>query len=149
MNYFLLIGDSCKFLHDRSDYKHGWQIEQEWQKEQELKGQQNSSKMSRKNVDTSKKDDENDDDVRKYEIHEDEEDEEIPFKCIICRDSFKNPVVTKCKHYFCEGCFIKNNKRSTKCYACDKPTNGVFFVAKEILKRKIVSEPKVDDEENF
>lgn len=21
--------DSCKFLHDRSDYKHGWQIERE------------------------------------------------------------------------------------------------------------------------
>jgi RING finger protein 113A len=39
--YFILIklfyllgycgfGDSCKFLHDRSDYKHGWQIEREW-----------------------------------------------------------------------------------------------------------------------
>ncbi|CAF4337507.1 unnamed protein product [Rotaria sp. Silwood2] len=24
------FGDSCKFLHDRSDYKHGWQLEQEW-----------------------------------------------------------------------------------------------------------------------
>ena len=24
------FGDSCKFLHDRSDYKHGWQIEREW-----------------------------------------------------------------------------------------------------------------------
>ena len=21
--------DSCKFLHDRSDYKHGWQLERE------------------------------------------------------------------------------------------------------------------------
>lgn len=25
----LLSSDSCKFLHDRSDYKHGWQIERE------------------------------------------------------------------------------------------------------------------------
>ncbi len=24
------FGDSCKFLHDRSDYKYGWQLEQEW-----------------------------------------------------------------------------------------------------------------------
>ncbi|CAF1235669.1 unnamed protein product [Adineta steineri] len=24
------FGDSCKFLHDRSDYKHGWQLEKEW-----------------------------------------------------------------------------------------------------------------------
>ena len=23
-------GDSCIYLHDRSDYKSGWQIEQEW-----------------------------------------------------------------------------------------------------------------------
>uniref|UniRef100_A0A8C9CQR2 C3H1-type domain-containing protein n=1 Tax=Phocoena sinus TaxID=42100 RepID=A0A8C9CQR2_PHOSS len=26
---FCGFGDSCKFLHDRSDYKHGWQIERE------------------------------------------------------------------------------------------------------------------------
>ena len=26
---FYLISDSCKFLHDRSDYKHGWQLERE------------------------------------------------------------------------------------------------------------------------
>lgn len=25
----LCFSDSCKFLHDRSDYKHGWQIERE------------------------------------------------------------------------------------------------------------------------
>lgn len=25
----LCCSDSCKFLHDRSDYKHGWQIERE------------------------------------------------------------------------------------------------------------------------
>jgi len=23
------VADSCKFLHDRSDYKHGWQLERE------------------------------------------------------------------------------------------------------------------------
>lgn len=26
---FFSTSDSCKFLHDRSDYKHGWQIERE------------------------------------------------------------------------------------------------------------------------
>ena len=24
-----LFSDSCKFMHDRSDYKHGWQLERE------------------------------------------------------------------------------------------------------------------------
>ena len=28
--------DTCKFLHDRSDYKSGWQLDQEW--EQQLYG---------------------------------------------------------------------------------------------------------------
>jgi len=27
-------GDSCKFLHDRGDYKNGWQLEAEWEEEQ-------------------------------------------------------------------------------------------------------------------
>ena len=28
---FCGFGDSCKFMHDRSDYKSGWQLEREWQ----------------------------------------------------------------------------------------------------------------------
>ena len=27
--YLFISTDSCKFLHDRSDYKHGWQLERE------------------------------------------------------------------------------------------------------------------------
>ncbi|CAD5230910.1 unnamed protein product [Bursaphelenchus xylophilus] len=37
---FCTFGDSCKFLHDRSDYKHGWEIEAEWQKQQAEKNKQ-------------------------------------------------------------------------------------------------------------
>lgn len=72
---FCGFGDSCKFLHDRSDYKHGWQLEQE-------------GGASHKNDDDS-----DDGDDTKYEIHSDEED--LPFKCIICRQSFVDPIVTK------------------------------------------------------
>ncbi|CAG9573802.1 unnamed protein product [Danaus chrysippus] len=63
---FCGFGDSCKFLHDRSDYKHGWQLERE---------------------ETEHKAGDSD-----YEIHSDEE---LPFKCFICRESFKDPVVTR------------------------------------------------------
>lgn len=70
---FCGFGDSCKFLHDRSDYKHGWQME--------LDGGGGS------------KNDDSDGDDKKYEINSD--DEELPFKCIICRESFKDPIVTK------------------------------------------------------
>jgi len=68
------FGDSCKFLHDRSDYKAGWQMEMDH--ESQRRGDADS-----------------DGDDGKYEIHSDEE--SLPFKCHICRQSFVNPVVTK------------------------------------------------------
>nr|CAG8470736.1 11817_t:CDS:10 [Entrophospora candida] len=68
-------GDSCKFLHDRGDYKTGWQLEKEWE---EVQGK-------------SKKDP----NAFVVESSGDESDEELPFACLICRNEFKNPVVTK------------------------------------------------------
>jgi RING finger protein 113A len=143
------FGDSCKFMHDRSDYKHGWQIEQEWEKQHG--GGTTFNKKKRRKRDTEKEaeaketqtgraeEDDNDDDLNKYVIKQsdDEEldDDNLPFKCIICRQSFTNPVVTKCKHYFCEKCFLKHNKKTTKCFACNAQTQGIYYVAKEIVKK--------------
>ena len=45
---------------------------------------------------------ESDDD--KYVI--DSDDDDFPEKCPICRRGFTNPVVTRCKHYFCEKCAV-------------------------------------------
>ncbi|XP_055631235.1 E3 ubiquitin-protein ligase RNF113A [Toxorhynchites rutilus septentrionalis] len=109
------FGDSCKFLHDRSDYKHGWQLEQE------------ASTTGGTYADDSDGDD------TKYEIHSDEE--ELPFKCYICRESFVDPIVTKCKHYFCEKCALANYKKSTRCAVCGVQTNGMFNPAKELIAR--------------
>ncbi|XP_049977849.1 E3 ubiquitin-protein ligase RNF113A [Alexandromys fortis] len=107
---FCGFGDSCKFLHDRSDYKHGWQIEREL-------------------------------DEGRYGVYEDEnyevgrDDEEIPFKCFICRQTFQNPVVTKCRHYFCERCALQHFRTTSRCYVCDQQTNGVFNPAKEVIAK--------------
>lgn len=68
------FGDSCKFLHDRSDYKHGWQLEKEY-----AAGEYGNES----------------DDDKKYEIDSDKED--LPFKCYICRKSFVNPIITRYK----------------------------------------------------
>lgn len=111
---FCGFGDSCKFLHDRSDYKAGWQLEQTY-----AAGEHGEC--------------DSDNDDTKYEIHSDEE--SLPFKCFICRDSFTNPVVTKCKHYFCEKCALANFKKSSRCYICATQTNGVFNPAKELIAR--------------
>ena len=110
------FGDSCIFLHDRSDYKSGWQLEME----------------------TLNKDKANDEDLNKYVI---QEDNDLPFKCLICRQSFDTPVVTKCKHYFCEKCALNHFKKSSRCYVCGNQTMGVFNTAKEIIKRLKVENP--------
>lgn len=111
---FCGFGDSCKFLHDRSDYKHGWQIDQEW-----AKGQYK----------------EEDDD--KYLIKDEDEDQnenEDESKCSICKNPFKNPIVTKCKHYFCMDCAEK--ECNEKCFACEKPTSGIFKNANKLIMKK-------------
>ncbi|CDR94403.1 zinc finger protein, putative [Babesia bigemina] len=41
------FGDSCKFLHDRSDYKSGWQLENEWEQAQSAKRQKLQEKLAR------------------------------------------------------------------------------------------------------
>ncbi|XP_045508368.1 E3 ubiquitin-protein ligase RNF113A-like [Colias croceus] len=114
---FCGFGDSCKFLHDRSDYKHGWQLERE-------------------EVQTDKHGDSD------YEIHSDDE---LPFKCFICRNSFRDPVVTRCKHYFCEKCALENYKKTTRCFICNAQTSGVFNPAMEI-EAKIKAGSDDDDD---
>nr|CAB3265621.1 zinc finger protein 183 [Phallusia mammillata] len=107
---FCGFGDSCKFLHDRSDYKHGWQIERELTEGVYGQGQ-----------------DEN------WKVSDDEDD--LPFKCFICRESFKAPVVTKCKHYYCEKCALDHYRKSKRCFVCGAQTSGVFNPAKEIVAK--------------
>lgn len=109
---FCGFGDSCKFMHDRGDYKSGWQIDRE---------------VDAKNHVPAR-------DIREYEIHSDDE-ADLPFACFICREEFTKPVVTKCKHYFCESCALSHYKRSKKCFACQAPTGGVFNPAKELVAK--------------
>ncbi|XP_011301470.1 RING finger protein 113A [Fopius arisanus] len=120
---FCGFGDSCKFLHDRSDYKLGWQLERE-----AATGEYNNS---------------GDEDDKKYEIDSDED--SLPFKCFICRNTFTDPVVTKCKHYFCEKCALDHYKKSTRCFICNVQTTGVFNPAKELTSR-MKSEGQGEDE---
>lgn len=68
----------------------------------------------------------------------DGEDDGLPFACYICREPWEqvaNPVVTKCKHYFCEKCALEHNAKCSKCFVCEAPTQGIFNVANDI-KRK-------------
>ena len=64
---------------------------------------------------------------------------DVPFVCIICREAYKNPIVTQCRHYFCEKCALERYKREPGCAACGAGTNGVFNAAgklKKLLEKK-------------
>ncbi|KAL0009079.1 hypothetical protein SO802_010581 [Lithocarpus litseifolius] len=116
-------GDSCKFMHDRGDYKSGWQMEKEWDE---------AEKVRKRNLALGS-DDEDDGGVDPGE--EDDDDDSLPFACFICRQPFVDAVVTKCKHYFCEHCALKHHAKNKKCFVCNKPTLGIFNTAHEIRKR--------------
>lgn len=132
---FCGYGDQCKFLHDRGDYKSGWQLEREWDNMQAKKKKklEESIKTFGDDVDEGRagvaalgEDEEN------YEI---DLDEELPFACLLCRNSFKDPVVTLCGHYFCGKCATDCHKKSSKCAACQKQTFGVFNIAHKLNKQ--------------
>ncbi|PWN38787.1 hypothetical protein IE81DRAFT_283013, partial [Ceraceosorus guamensis] len=100
------FGDTCKFLHDRSDYLAGWQMD----------SLSNTA-------------------ARQIEAEESDEEEEIPFACLICRQPFTDPIVTRCGHYFCASCAIKRYAKTPKCFACGAQTQGIFNSATKILHR--------------
>ena len=137
---FCGFGDGCKFLHAREDYAAGWKLDREW--ELSTKGKKpNGTVVASANRDAKDKDDEGFDLAAL---------EKIPFVCIICRKPYKNPVVTKCGHYFCESCALRRYRKDPTCAACEVKTGGVFNGAKnlqKLLEKKQKYEDKKKTEE--
>eukprot|EP01112_Ceratiomyxa_fruticulosa_P004895 TRINITY_DN1545_c0_g1_i11.p1 TRINITY_DN1545_c0_g1~~TRINITY_DN1545_c0_g1_i11.p1 ORF type:complete len:144 (-),score=32.35 TRINITY_DN1545_c0_g1_i11:70-501(-) len=75
----------------------------------------------------------------------DEESDDLPFACFICRLPFTNPVVTKCGHYFDEDCALAHNKKSKKCYICNEPTNGIFNTPKRLVEKLTKSKAAIQN----
>ncbi|KAI9732911.1 MAG: RNA-splicing factor [Claussenomyces sp. TS43310] len=118
------FGDSCKFLHAREDYKQGWQLDKEWENVTKGKRVTGGTKIASANRE-NEADDSGDEDSML---------ENIPFACIICKGSYKDPIVTKCGHYFCESCALKRYRKDPSCAACGAGTGGVFNNAKGLRK---------------
>ncbi|XP_063928093.1 E3 ubiquitin-protein ligase RNF113A-like isoform X2 [Zophobas morio] len=106
------FGDTCKFMHDRGDYKMGWQLDKEY--DRGTYGKQTVEEPS----------------------SEEAEEAELPFACFICRKPFIDPVVTRCSHYFCAKCALEHYQKSRKCYVCHAATSGIFNTAKNIAKKQ-------------
>ncbi|KAK5628471.1 hypothetical protein RRF57_004186 [Xylaria bambusicola] len=137
------FGDSCIFLHDRSDMKQGWQLDREW--EMVAKGRNDLGGTVVSSAAQKSKDKANGK-VSKAGSNnqtQDEDDEKmlekIPFVCIICEKPYKSPIVTRCGHYFCEPCALKRYREDPSCKNCGAATGGVFNAAtrlERLLKRK-------------
>lgn len=108
------FGDTCKFLHDRSDYLAGWQLDV----------LPNSSSRTRENILSDPEGSEGE-----------KEEKEVPFACLICRQPFTDPIVTRCGHYFCSTCAIKRFAKNSKCFACGAQTGGLFNSATKVLDK--------------
>ncbi|RFU29198.1 hypothetical protein B7463_g7129, partial [Scytalidium lignicola] len=119
------FGDSCKFLHAREDYKQGWQLDKEWERVTKGKNIKGTIVASANNKNERREDVDQDDAER----------ENIPLACLICGDPYKNPIITKCGHYFCEPCALKRCKKDPNCAVCGAGTGGVFNSARTPVKQ--------------
>ena len=141
---FCGFGDSCKFLHAREDYAQGWQLDRDW----EIKKKNPNAKTHYKTLGNAANplrpppsklhgDRDRDGDGDGGGGDElDRELEKIPFACVICKKEYKNPIVTKCVHYFCEKCAIdRYKKKNPSCAICGGRTDGVFNMAKGLQKK--------------
>ena len=106
---FCGFGDSCIFLHDRTEHKSSYQLEQEWDAE-----------LKRKQLDLD-----NSESIVKDVVAQSK-----PTTCTVCSNYFTRPVKTKCSHYFCEGCVL----RLQKCPICKTALQGSFKPASKELQ---------------
>ena len=112
-------------MHDRGDYKTGWQLEAEFQRQKE---RERERKMLGK-LDGEDSEEERERD--KFRIKDGGD--ELPFACHICRGPFNDPMVTQCGHYFCANCASDHfRSRNTRCPICEKQTYGMLSAAPKL-----------------
>ncbi|KAM3455022.1 hypothetical protein MY3296_002592 [Beauveria thailandica] len=128
---FCGFGDNCKYLHSREDVKQGWQLDKDWDVTSKGKTHLGGTVVANANRDAAA--------AAAAAAGGEDADEEamlekIPFKCIICEGDYREPVVTRCGHYFCEPCALQRYRKDPACAACGAGTNGVFNSAKKLKK---------------
>jgi len=114
-------GDSCKFVHDRSETKPSWQLDMEFeaeQKEKRAKERQIESAPSSAN------------------------------NCTICLLPYRSPVQLRCTHVFCEECFLRVFAQQSRllCPVCNLDSHGAF--TKIDNEKAVKSKPSRDEDED-
>lgn len=138
------FGDSCVFLHDRGDYKSGWELEEEWNKK--MKEKERRIQLGIK------------EESSECESCGEEEKNNLDINCGICGKELTEPIATLCGHYFCESCALQRYGKNKNCAKCGEDTKGVFNNAEKVIshikKRKQLKKeeknreaPKVNNSE--
>lgn len=150
------FGDSCKFAHDRSDYKPGYVLEREWEAKQKAieekkrkRWERRSAKAKSEGMDDASAAKAADADVAQGMASDGSSDEssdaELPSACPVCNQMWEDcssiPTVTSCGHYSCEECALEHFAKSKNCIACGVPTNGIFnsvdALEERVKRRKV------------
>lgn len=132
------FGDSCKFLHDRSDYKSGWQVDAEFMREQRIIEKQRldqfekRAEKKRRRLQRLQEDGETKEGGSSSssgdESTDSESDDSIAKSCQVCQlvwaECTSAPCESVCGHHFCEKCFLSTS--AVTCRVCGKPTQGIF-----------------------
>ena len=101
-----MFGDSCIFLHDRSDYKAGWEQEIDWEKKQQRKMERRQRRLEAAGQGADNEISDSTDDEVDDEPATEQKYAHIAEKCPICSSGYKSPTILECGHIFCEGCAL-------------------------------------------
>jgi hypothetical protein len=112
---FCGYGDSCIYIHDRSNYLDSSQLDKKWEEINKSKKIKNNNSSSNNKSETT-------------EMH----------GCPICRKLFSEgqPLVkTKCGHIACRSCALERFQKIPTCAACGSATQGIFNDYKYVVGR--------------
>jgi RING finger protein 113A len=107
-------GDTCKFMHDRGGYLSGAQVDADWNRKQAERAKQLAAGLEAAAAAEA------DAGATVPNPHK------YPQMCSLCERPFRDPVMTLCRHYFCEDCALARFRTDPKCPQCGAPTNGIF-----------------------
>ena len=132
---YCTFGETCKFIHDRSDYMAGWEIEDAVEKAggdpaaverglmapgargtgmeltaflESVKGRKTRARKAKGAFDA-------------HDVPEG--------ACPICQSELVAPMATSCGHTFCQSCILAAFRVSTLCPVCSVQTNGALRTA--------------------
>lgn len=135
------FGDSCKFLHDRSDYKPSYILEKEWEEKQRAIEEKKRKRWERSlQKKATAEGGAAGSDESGGSSSESADGDALPTSCPSCNSRWEEcqgtPMQTVCGHHFCEECALAGFAKSPKCMTCGAPTNGIFNAC-EALEQKL------------